>query len=567
MKRHTLVPHVLLYCLVELLMLLTPTVEESVQPLRVQPSKAPKPFTRQISPTYSPTLSAAFTAIILVSGVSLGHGLSWVFPGWYACAWIGQACLVLLAARHTPRTAFWLGLTVGVLVNGLGFHWAPQALGICMDASWWVAHLLFGLLILWEGVAFAVFSWLASRALQAGPRGLWLVSAAWVVTEHWWPKIFPWLLGYSQLELIPLLQIAELTGPCGIGFCITAIAAWPAGYYLCHTRQLDATYSRGFRTYVAATTLLLICVLSFGFVRMRTWGDAVPGAHTLQIGVAQVNIGHMGSETKLINMTKSIADDVDLVCWPESAIGTYQADLTDFRDQDRTLEYSRRSHDWLHPTANCRCEVLAGGKTYGQDAAEEGPYSMTAFLINPQESILGTYHKRTLLPFGEYMPGEQYLPVLHEWATLNETIKAGESAAPIVTAKGDKLGVVICYEDLVRANVRETVLAGGQVLISLINDSAFENPLTLEQHKRLALLRAVEHRRYLVRCAGTGVTCIVDPTGRILEQLAIGDEGMIVRQVKLSDYQTFYTRFGEWFPVTCALACAGGLVFLRPARS
>mgnify|MGYP003927467285 CR=1 FL=1 len=72
----------------------------------------------------------------------------------------------------------------------------------------------------------------------------------------------------------------------------------------------------------------------------------------------------------------------------------------------------------------------------------------------------------------------------------------------------------MCYEDIVLQYARDSVVAGAEVLVSLINGSAFENPLALEQHFQLALLRALENRRPLIRCAGTGVSAIVDPIGR-----------------------------------------------------
>lgn len=190
---------------------------------------------------------------------------------------------------------------------------------------------------------------------------------------------------------------------------------------------------------------------------------------------------------------------------------------------------------------------------------------MTAFLVDGQENIVSTYHKRTLLPFGEYMPGQTYFPVLREWATLGDVIEAGQSAAPITSSSGAKLGVVICYEDLLRGNARETVREGAEILISLVNDAAFENPLVVRQHYRLAMMRAIENRRYFVRCAGTGISSVISPTGEVLEELAPGEEGILQHQVALHHEQTVYTRWGEVFPLCCGVLCLVGFGLLHRA--
>jgi apolipoprotein N-acyltransferase len=192
---------------------------------------------------------------------------------------------------------------------------------------------------------------------------------------------------------------------------------------------------------------------------------------------------------------------------------------------------------------------------------------MTAFLIDPNEQIIGRYLKRTLLPFGEYMPGQKYFPGLRDWATLHEIIEAGEDPGPLTTSQGKRLGVIICYEDMLGRNVHATVAAGAEILFSLINGAAFECPLTLEQHKRLALMRAVEHRRFFVRCSSTGVTCIISPTGEVLDQLDVGVESSLVREVKLFESQTIYTMWGDYFPWSCTGVVVIGMYLARAWRA
>jgi apolipoprotein N-acyltransferase len=173
---------------------------------------------------------------------------------------------------------------------------------------------------------------------------------------------------------------------------------------------------------------------------------------------------------------------------------------------------------------------------------------------------VGRYRKRTLLPFGEYIPGQHWYPRVREWGTLSEIAEAGNDPRPLVSAYGRRLGVVICYEDMLPRNVRQTVAAGAELIVSLIQGTAFENPLTLVQHQRLAALRAVENRRYFLRCASTGVTCLIAPTGEMIAQLPPQKDGTLVGELFPIQFHMPYTTYGDWLPLLCGLLAFWGLL-------
>ena len=112
--------------------------------------------------------------------------------------------MILVAVMYPPKQACWLGMAIGFPVNLIAFHWAPQALELCMDAPWYLAYSLFALLSLWESVLLAAFCGLVSLTAKRGVAGLYLAPFLWVTAEFWWPKIFPWMLGCSQLDILPL---------------------------------------------------------------------------------------------------------------------------------------------------------------------------------------------------------------------------------------------------------------------------------------------------------------------------------------------------------------------------
>ena len=104
------------------------------------------------------------------------------------------------------------------------------------------------------------------------------------------------------------------------------------------------------------------------------------------------------------------------------------------------------------------------------------------------------------------------------------------------------------------------VVGAAVLIVSLIQGTAFESPLTLVQHQRLAALRAVENRRYFVRCASTGITCVITPTGKIAARLPPQIEGTLMSEVALIRCQTPYNQAGDWLPFVCTALAIWGLV-------
>ncbi len=503
---------------------------------------------------------ATALGLCLVLAAGALHAAGWLFPGAWPSVWAGQVALIALGVRTTPRRALGFGTLVGAIGIGSSFYWGVAALRQTFDASPAIAWSVFGLLVTIEALGFGVLCWAASRAARGGPQWMWIVPCAWVAIEQWFPRVFPWRMGYSQLEFLQLVQIAELAGSTAIGFVITVVAAIPSVLYLGLRKAATPADRRWAAGYSCAAGILLAGTLMFGGVRVAQWERWCAAQPKLKVALVQVDPAYVGSERKLRERSAAVHGQVDLLCWPESAAGVYSEALAHFRDPEETMRRSRHSLRSLEPAKDFACHLLAGGKQYAEGAGEVGPYSMTAFLISPAQDILGRYRKRTLLPFGEYIPLQQWYPAVREWATLQEIFEAGSDSAPLVTVAGHRLGVVICYEDTLPGNVRRTVAAGAEALFSLIQGTAFNNPLTLVQHQRLAVLRAVENRRYFVRCASTGVTCVVAPTGRIVAELPPQEDGTLVSEIALARQRTLYSRMGDVFPICCTILAGLGIV-------
>jgi apolipoprotein N-acyltransferase len=500
-------------------------------------------------------MQAAMLALLAAIAGSI-HAIAWVFPGACWAAWVAQVITIVLAVSCRPRQALFYGTLGGMVGIACSFHWGIAALRQTFDATFWMSWAIFAGLVVVEGLGFGLFCSLTSLAAHKGLRWMWLTPCAWTAIELWYPRVFPWKLGYTQLEFLPLIQIAELCGPTCIGFVMTAVTTipalwllwWRGGRRLRDWRSAMVLTSAGFALFAAA--------LIFGTIRIRQYDRWLAAAPQLRLALIQIDPAYQGAEQKLLDRTLAVQDQVDLVCWPESSLGVYSEALTHFRDPLLIAKLSRNYRDLVQPTDGVLKHLLAGGKLYRDNAGDEGPYSMTGFLVSPEQGIIGRYKKRTLMPFGEYIPGQQWWPSIREYATIHDVIEAGTDPAPLTMVTRQKLGLVICYEDTQPHRARATANAGAEALFSLIQGTAFENPLTLIQHQRLAALRAVENRRCFVRCASTGVSCTIDATGRITSKLPLQTEGTLIGQIGMLNRQTLYSICGETFPVLCTVILA-----------
>ena len=308
-------------------------------------------------------------------------------------------------------------------------------------------------------------------------------------------------------------------------------------------------------------------------VVQRHFNDLLESAHRarprLRVALVQVDPSFQDSAADLRRWTASVSKRVDLVCWPESSGGTYECSLDRLSDAQRVFDLSREPNRGLRPWEKPDCELLFGGKTYRGDRECPERIYQSAILVDEQERIVGRYHKRHLMPFGEFVPGQSWLPGIDSLFSVSEAVARGDEATVLPMASEARLGVMLCYEDMMPDAARSLTRNSADVLVSLINGSAFTNRLTLIQHRVLAQLRAVECRRYFLRCAATGETCVISPLGRIEAQLPLETQGVLSAEVALLDGQSAWCRLGCAFPVGCLILLGGylGLSWRRKRAS
>ena len=498
--------------------------------------------------------------LVAAPSVAVFLAAPWLDQQLVPAGWLGVAATLVLCTGRRGWRHETLVLVTAVLALAAAFHWTPTVLADAMRTTWQAGFAFAVPIVLWDACRMALPFWVVGRVVR-DPRSAWLPAALIaVVTEAFVPAIFPWKIGYAQAAWPVTMQAADLVGAEAPTFALFAHAG-------AIVVLLDGILGGGIvsgrgpgRIPAAGIAAVAISIanLAYGAWAIDSWTRLSAAAPTVRLAVVQVDPEQDGAIDELRRLSRlaaaSSADRaIDLVCWPECSGGSYEAGLESFADEAVVHRRSRPPFQGLRPLPDPPCPLLLGGTIYRGYPEKPREIFQSALLIDAQERLVGCYHKRHLMPFGEYVPAAGVIPELRLHFPLDVEFDTG--TAPDVLACGPaRLGVMLCYEDMVPEAAASLVSNSANLLVSLVNGSAFTEPLTLAQHRLLAQGRAIENRRCLVRCAATGETCVISPVGTIDRRLPIKQPGVLVVDVPLLEARTVASGLGRLFPWACGAA-------------
>ncbi|MCQ9206573.1 MAG: apolipoprotein N-acyltransferase [Omnitrophica bacterium] len=481
-------------------------------------------------------------------------------------AWIALIPLFFALEGKTTKQRFTIGYLFGIIFFSGILYWLvnvsiPGAIFLILVLSFFPA----------------LFSTLYPEPPYEPPKSIraagWIlfIPAAWVLTEYLRTHFltgFPWaLLAYSQSFNLPVIQIADITGPYGVSFLIVLVNL---GIYSALKKTPGRFYTLFF------VFLLLAAVSGYGYNRLRR---PYPTQH-LKIALIQGNIPQALKwdvkyrrfiMDKYAYLTKEAAKDTPrLIIWPETSVPGYLEEEADLKRWIKDLAKSANAY------------IIAGTlREDGQDVFN------SARLISKEGELLESYDKIHLVPFGEFIPFAKVISRIRAFIDKpigdfargkDFTVFKFQSHDAFIgssniqkTTEFYKFSTLICFEDIFPDLSRRFVKAGARFLVNITNDAWFGDTRAPYQHAQGSIFRAVENRVPVVRAANTGVSCIIDHRGRVVEYVRSGSDktfvdGYAVKSIQPVFSKTFYTRFGDVFSWICIAIVGLCLFFAGSAR-
>ena len=496
-------------------------------------------------------------------------------PALYLLAWVALAPLMyaILKCREqdvtlvladggqflAPATA-WQGFLLGY-VSGLiwylgSCYWVYYVmhfyggLGIVTSALLLLAYALY--LALYHGVFGLLVALTAARRNGFSLRALLFAPFIWVAVELARTYItgFPWdLLGNTQIDNIPLIGLAKVTGVYGISFEIALVNTAVTAAFLVPQRK---------RPLLIAVCAVAILLLHSGKLYAP---PAVPSTQGVTLVQADVPILESSAwdldylENTLRELSQlSVRPESEhagtpgLILWPESPAPFF---TTDLHVRSTLGNIARRTDS----------SIIAGtlGIQHTGDPTRRPVIYNSASVIARNGAWTFEYDKVHLVPFGEYVPLADFLffakKLTHELGTFGR----GTKREPL-DVDGTRIGVFICYESIFPNEVRQFARNGAEVFVNISNDGWYGDTGAPLQHLNMARMRAVENDRWLLRDTNTGVTAVIDPYGRVVAKAPRWQRTALQSAYDVEESTTFYTRHGDWFPILCAIITVAGLL-------
>ncbi|MBT3276067.1 MAG: apolipoprotein N-acyltransferase [Spirochaetales bacterium] len=493
--------------------------------------------------------------------------------GWFPIAFFAIFPLFIVIRRNNWVGNVLLGFLYGYATYALYNFWLSKFHPL--------AHIIVPVIF---AVYFAILFPVLKLTYTLFPRYGYLVQfAVWIAYEYLRTLGFVGygygILGYSQYLFLPLIQLASLTGVWGVsalvvfpsvylGNALAGAGGGPRSWLI----SIQVFYS-SHRIAPIVYGFCFITAIIFGVAQKSDFGDQ----KQWRVALIQQNVdpwhGELAAYTNSFNILSRLSDhamieDPDIVVWSETAFVPGIDWHTRYRTNQGSYRLVKRLREYL--------DVQSVPFVIGNDDGQLEKFGLPP--VNPDGSlnrldynasllyidgeIIETYRKLHLVPFTEGFPFEDSLPGIYNWLKAADTHfwEKGDEYV-VFEANGVKFSTPICFEDTFGYLSRGFVQNGAQVIVNMTNDSWSKSIAAEMQHMNMAVFRAVENGRTVIRSTNGGITCTIEPDGRITSMLDPFVEDFLVNDVPVYDAKTtLYTRWGDWAGISFLIV--SGLLFL-----
>jgi apolipoprotein N-acyltransferase len=479
----------------------------------------------------------------------------------FGLAWIALVpfFLALIRSKHWKESVL-CGLVFGLVFFGIHFFWIMtlyrfvQAWALLGLAALIVFQTLFIVLfVIFSRVFIAGLSragyrrsplLAAANALVGGGQRAtnWLssfeglisaigVAAVWTALEWlraWGPLGFSGGdLGYSQVRLLPLIQIAAHTSVYGVSFLVVLCNASLA-LFLSNLRRWSP---------LVFSLLLVVSVTAYGWQALNESPQASSGAslhqvlagtsNSLRLALIQPNVDQKEKlDPKNVwpvyriheRLTRqAMKNDPDIIIWPETAVFTYLLHNPSLLARTKKL------------AVDAKAALVLGMPHYVGDKAYNSIISISA-----AGQVVARYDKERLVPFGEYLPFRRLLfPLLKNVGYYDNEFTSNRRPQQL-TAAGARIAAAVCFESTLPELIRARVRPDSDFILLLTNDAWFADSAALDLHLNTGIFRAIENRKYFVQVGNTGISAVIDPFGRVLKRTKVNQREILYFEVPLS---------------------------------
>ncbi len=509
--------------------------------------------------TQRPLIQFAINAgLILLGALLFALGFPNFIADWGFApfAWISLIPIVILIRRVSWWSSPIWGAFYGYATYALFNYWLATfnpvsfVLVPAIYAGWF--FMVFLLLSLADR-AFGNFGWLAQLLI-------WLAFE--VIRTKGFIGYAYGVIGYSQYGWRSLIAIADIFGILGVSLLVAYPSFLIGGYLLDSGFGWTGSglkpaggWKKPGRKWAIPAIVWVGMVLSaniYGiaskvdYSETETWRPALI-QHNVNTWLSGIDAWRSALDYLLEESELALEEQPDAIIWSETSfVPAIEWHLKYRKDRDR-VDLILKLKDFLKKQD---IPVILGNNDAVQDAGKRMEYN--AVLLFDRDEIVDKYRKIHLVPFSEHFPYAKTFPRLmayiesqgtpiYGYGTEYKTFNLNKWGGPVVSP-------LICFEDTFGYLTRNFVQKGAQVMVNVSNDSWSTEATSAIQHQNMAIFRAVENRRSMVRTTTAGLTCVIDPNGKTISKLDIFSRGYLIADVPVyTGRTTFYTRYGDWF--------------------
>lgn len=411
-----------------------------------------------------------------------------------------------------------------------------------------------------------------SKEIFHSKNTLWLYPFFFVTLEylHMVNEFsFPWLtLGSGLAKFISFIQIADIVGVLGLSLIVLLI-----NVLLSEAFRNIASSKRKAYSQITLVLVIFIALIIYGVVKISGY---VEPEKKIKVGIIQPNIdpwdkwsgGNLDDiVSKYLKLSRqAAAQSTGLLVWPETALPVYLLNGGYSRSVDSIYAFLRETGNYLL-TGMPDIQYFEEDQLKPPDVkyAKEGNFYYATYnaiyLLSPNDDKVQKYGKTKLVPFGERVPYLNHLPFLGDllkWGVGLSGWNVGQDTTVFVMKKkyensaeidSFKINGLVCYESLYPDFVSAFVNKGAEFITIVTNDSWYGKLSGPFQHKEIAVLRAVENRRSVLRSANGGISCFINSIGRTIKETEMFATTFIVADISISTEKTFYSENPLIIPV------------------